>query len=221
MVKRRSHNGLAWSLGALAAAILAAGLVAQWYREYLAARRPDPAHGAVHPSQATKDITVYLSWRQLLMTSPELYLIAGGALLVVCALLSSKAVAEFRWARVLDRQHAPPPEAARGFRKEVLKQLRASGSDTNQPHTFEFFLYLPTESAAETAAQRLRESDFLVQVSQSGSGNGWLCKAEITLVPVTSSLNEIGHFFEQLAGALDGDFDGWESAVMPAKSKAH
>ena len=121
------------------------------------------------------------------------------------------------WARVLYRQAHPLPEAGRGFRKEVLKRLSASGSDTNRPHTFEFFLYLPTEAAAETAAQRLRESDFSAQVSPSGSGNGWLCKAEITLVPLTASLDEIGRFFEQLAAALEGDFDGWESAVMPAK----
>jgi hypothetical protein len=121
------------------------------------------------------------------------------------------------WARVLDRQRHPPAEASGGFRKEVLKRLCASGSDTNRPHTFEFFLYLPTETAAETAAQRLRESDFSAHVSPSGAGNGWLCKAEITLVPVTASLDEIGRFFEQLAAALEGDFDGWESAVMPAK----
>jgi hypothetical protein len=123
------------------------------------------------------------------------------------------------WAQVLDRQHHPPPAAGGGFRKEVLRQLRASGSDANQPHTFEFFLYLPTESAAEAAAQRLRESDFSTQVSPSGSGNGWLCRASITLIPAMARLNEIGRFFEQLAAALDGDFDGWESAVMPAKSK--
>ena len=123
------------------------------------------------------------------------------------------------WARVLDRQAYPPPEAGGGFRKEVLKRLRASGSDTNLPHKFEFFLYLPTETAAETAAQRLRESDFSAQVSHTGSGNGWLCRAEITLVPVTASLDEIGLFFEQLAAALEGDFDGWESAVTPAKPK--
>ncbi len=107
--------------------------------------------------------------------------------------------------------------AGSGFRKEVLKQLRASGSDTNGPHTIEFFLYLPTQSAAETAAKRLRESEFEARVSPSGSGNGWLCKASITLVPITAALNEIGRFFEQMAAALDGDFDGWECAVVPEK----
>ena len=109
--------------------------------------------------------------------------------------------------------------AGGGFRKEVLRQLRASGSDTNRPHAFEFFLYLRTESDAETAAQRLRESEFEARVSPSGSGNGWLCRASITVVPITASLNEIGRFFEQMAAALEGDFDGWECAVVPEKPK--
>jgi len=38
-------------------------------------------------------------------------------------------------------------------------------------------------------------------------------------VPITASLNEIGRFFEQMAAALEGDFDGWECAVVPEKPK--
>ena len=128
-----------------------------------------------------------------------------------------KIPAKFGWARVFDRQRHPPKKEGGGFHKEVLEQLRASGSDMNRPHTFEFFLYLRTEPDAETAAQRLRESRFEAQVFPSGSGNGWLCRAGITLVPILSSLNEIGRFFEQLAAALEGEFDGWECAVVPEK----
>src|SRR5689334_2423732 len=137
-VKRQQHNGLAWALSALAAAIFGAALVSEWYREFLASRRPDPASGVVHSIQTNRDTTIYLSWRQMLLASPELYVLAGCGLLVACAMLSSKALAEFRWARVVDRQHLPPTPAAGGFRKEVLKYLRASGSDTNLPHKFEF-----------------------------------------------------------------------------------
>jgi hypothetical protein len=130
-----------------------------------------------------------------------------------------KILAKFGWARVFDRQHHPPPIGRGGFRKEVLDQLRSSGSDINRPHTFEFFLYLRTESDAESAAQRLRDSQFNTRISPSGSGNGWLCQASITLVPIVSTLNEIGRFFEQIAAALEGDFDGWECAVVAGRPR--
>jgi hypothetical protein len=47
---------------------------------------------------------------------------------------------------------------SQAFRTEVLQQLRDSGSDAEKPHEFDFYLYLPTQSAARQAALRLRES---------------------------------------------------------------
>jgi hypothetical protein len=103
---------------------------------------------------------------------------------------------------------------SQSFRTEVLEQLREMGSDIARPHGFDFYLYLPTELAARQAADRVRQRNFAAEVLPGASGSNWLCKATITIVPEVASLDDIGSFFTQVATALDGDFDGWESDVI-------
>ena len=105
---------------------------------------------------------------------------------------------------------------SQAFRKEVLDQLSEMGSDTTQPHGFNFYLYVPTQEAARQAADKVRESEFAAEVMPGPSGSNWLCRASITIVPAIAPLDEIGSFFEQVAAALHGDFDGWESDVVKA-----
>jgi hypothetical protein len=102
------------------------------------------------------------------------------------------------------------------FRAEVLQQLHKLGSDTRQPHDFDFCLYLPSEFAAKLAAERVCNGEFLTnaQVAIKASGEKWLCRVTIKLVPEIARLDEIGRFLEQVAVALQGDFDGWESDVI-------
>jgi hypothetical protein len=100
------------------------------------------------------------------------------------------------------------------FRAEVLDQLRDMGSDISRPHNFDFYVYVPTEIAARQAADKVRESHFAAEVVPGASGGNWLCRATITIVPEVAPLDEIGNFFQQVAAALDGDFDGWESDVI-------
>src|SRR5882672_7148076 len=100
------------------------------------------------------------------------------------------------------------------FRAEVLAQLREMGSDITRPHSFDFYLYVPTELAAKQAADKVRESEFAVEVLLGASGGDWLCRATITIVPEVAPLDEIGSFFKQVAASLHGDFDGWESDVI-------
>jgi len=102
------------------------------------------------------------------------------------------------------------------FRVEVLQQLHNMGSDTSRPHSFDFYLYLPSELAAKAATEKVRDSKLLIhaQVGSNISGEKWLCRVTTTLVPEVAPLDEIGKFFEQVATALQGDFDGWESDVI-------
>ena len=100
------------------------------------------------------------------------------------------------------------------FRAEVLGQLRRMGSDVSKPHSFDFYLYVPTELAARQAAEKVRQSKFAAEVLPGASGRDWLCRATVTIVPEVAPLDDIGGFFEQIAAALDGDFDGWESDVV-------
>jgi hypothetical protein len=102
---------------------------------------------------------------------------------------------------------------SKSFRTEVLEQLRALGSDTGRPHAFDFFLYVP-QSAAGIAAERIREKGYMTEISTSASGTGLLCKAKTVIIPETAPLDEIAAFFETLASAVRGKFDGWESDVV-------
>jgi hypothetical protein len=88
------------------------------------------------------------------------------------------------------------------------------GSDISKPHNFDFYLYVPSEVAARQAADKVRESEFAAEVLPGASGGNWLCRATITIVPEVAPLDEIGNFLEQVATALDGEFDGWESDVI-------
>ena len=97
---------------------------------------------------------------------------------------------------------------------EVLGELQEMHSDTTKAHRFDFYLYFPSRHSAETAAEKIRESEFLAKVEPGASGDNWLCRASIKLVPADAPLDEIGKFFDQVAGALHGDFDGWESDVI-------
>ena len=103
---------------------------------------------------------------------------------------------------------------SQSFRAEVLNQLREMGSDISRPHSFDFYLYVPTKLAAQQAADKVRESEFAAEVLPGASGTNWLCRARITIVPEVAPLDEIGNFFKQIAAGLQGDFDGWESDVV-------
>jgi hypothetical protein len=107
-----------------------------------------------------------------------------------------------------------PMTTQQDFQVGVLSQLRQMGSDTSKPHSFDFYLYLPTEAAAMQAGQRLTSIKYQVEIRPAAKGSNWLCLAKTTLTPDTAPLSKIGKLFTQLAQEFHGDFDGWESEVI-------
>jgi hypothetical protein len=100
------------------------------------------------------------------------------------------------------------------FQNEVLEQLREFGSDLTKPHDFEFYLYVPTKAYAEKAA-KIRSSGFsAAEVSRAASGSGWLCLARKTIIPEHANLSDHARFFEEVAAAVGGDFDGWRQRLF-------
>lgn len=97
--------------------------------------------------------------------------------------------------------------------ESVLIQLKKAGSDLSKPHKIEFFLYFPTEVAAEQAALRVRESGFEVAVKRAEKGADWLCFATKTMIPKLSDLQQIRCDFNSLATAAGGDYDGWGTGI--------
>ena len=95
----------------------------------------------------------------------------------------------------------------------VLTQLEKAGSDLSKPHDIEFFLYLPTEAAAESAASRVSEHGFVAAVSPPLEGAPWLCLVTKTMIPTVSELQRIRRDFDDLANSLGGNYDGWGTSV--------
>ena len=98
--------------------------------------------------------------------------------------------------------------------ESVLIQLKKAGSDLSKPHEIEFFLYFPTQAAAEQAALRIREGGFEVEVKQAAKGADWLCFATKTMIPKLSDLQQIRRDFNSLTAAVGGDYDGWGTPVV-------
>jgi hypothetical protein len=102
------------------------------------------------------------------------------------------------------------------FKQEVLDQLRGAGSDIAEPHKFEFYLYVPTKADADNAAAKMLTSGFTdADVRPSAADDGtWLCLVSKTLIPETTNLDDHARFFNEVAAALHGVFDGWEAEVV-------
>ncbi|EEF60898.1 ribonuclease E inhibitor RraB [Pedosphaera parvula] len=95
----------------------------------------------------------------------------------------------------------------------VIIQLRKAGSDLSKPHTIDFYLYFPSESAAEEAATRMRLTGYTVEVKRAAKGDHWLCLGTKQVIPELSTIQAITRDLDGLAKSLHGDYDGWEAKV--------
>jgi len=100
------------------------------------------------------------------------------------------------------------------FHEEVLEQLRELGSYPLRPHNLDLCLYLPSEAAARTAAEKVGRLHFAAEVVPGAREGTWLCRAKIRIIPDSAPLDGIGAYFEQVAYELNGDFDGWEADIV-------
>ena len=98
------------------------------------------------------------------------------------------------------------------FAEDVRTALRTNGSDIRKPHVFDFYLYVPMKNYAMIVANKIRRSGFTVKVSRSG--RRWLVVASKTIVPATAGLADQARFFEEIAAAVGGEFDGWEAELI-------
>ncbi len=95
----------------------------------------------------------------------------------------------------------------------VLIELKKAGSNLSKPHKIDFYLYIPTQTSAEQAAQQVRAAGFQAEVRKAAKGDNWLCLAKKTMVPELVALQKITQDFNALAGSLNGVYDGWETGV--------
>jgi hypothetical protein len=97
--------------------------------------------------------------------------------------------------------------------QQVLEQLRAAGSDLSKPHEMEFYLYFPSEQAAEQAGLKLETEGFDGEVRSAPDRNAWLCLVYRQMVPERAKLAALRKRFNMLTRELGGEYDGWETKI--------
>jgi hypothetical protein len=97
----------------------------------------------------------------------------------------------------------------------TLDQLSKAGSDLSKPHPFDFYLYHPEQSGAEQLCNALYADGFQVNVRESATSGDWLCLASYTMLPTIENLTELNALFSELIDQHGGEYDGWETMVLP------
>jgi hypothetical protein len=124
------------------------------------------------------------------------------AVIAVCLIGAAMSFAP----RVSEAQHSPDAQ--------VITQLRQAGSNLRKPHQIEFFLYLPSQLAAERVAEKVRALDFTTKIERAATGSDWLLVATKKMIPTESKLAELRETFSAMVLAEQGEYDGWVSTVV-------
>ncbi|HEV7426567.1 MAG TPA: ribonuclease E inhibitor RraB [Thermoanaerobaculia bacterium] len=96
----------------------------------------------------------------------------------------------------------------------VLQQLASAGDDPAKSRIVNFYLYFPTEKAAQAAAAEIAQSGFLPVVRPAAKGPEWLCFATKSTVPTLEALHVARKQLNDAAQRNGGEYDGWESPVL-------
>jgi hypothetical protein len=99
--------------------------------------------------------------------------------------------------------------------QEALDSLREAGSDLSKAHPFDFYLYHNHKSGAQQICAELNQAGFQGSVQEGAIEGEWLCLARLNLVPSIEKLSELDQLFEELIRTYGGEYDGWETIVVP------
>jgi len=95
----------------------------------------------------------------------------------------------------------------------TLDALRKAGADLTKPTHVLFYLYLPTETAANQAAEMARSTVLTSTVRKAATGSQWLCLLEGTMIPSLPDIHAQSQRLAAIVAGLAGEYDGWEAAV--------
>lgn len=98
--------------------------------------------------------------------------------------------------------------------QQVLDQLKQAGSDLSKPHDIEFFLYFPTEAAANEAAKAVEGEGCDGKVQLGADKTNWLCFATKRMFPEHDRLVGLRKRFNEIAHRGNGEYDGWGTEVV-------
>ena len=98
--------------------------------------------------------------------------------------------------------------------RSVIAQLKAQGSDTTKPTDVIFYLIFPTQAHAEALRDSISAMGFNVDIHKLDGYSEWTLAANKTLVPSETNILPLSHKFEAMALSEDGEYDGWEAALL-------
>lgn len=112
---------------------------------------------------------------------------------------------------LLDRFRQKPPPAAE-LDLLLVRRLRSVGADLTQPRPIAHFLDFASEADARAAADAIEAGGYEVTVAAPEAGSGqWSLRAEGARVVDESTVVAFRAWFERIAAAHAGEYDGWES----------
>lgn len=98
----------------------------------------------------------------------------------------------------------------------ALAQLASRGADLTRPRHIVHVLVFAGEEAARAAAADAARAGYAGAVSPPGEeGPGWTVRAEAQRVVDATTIPGFRAWFERLAAAHRGEYQGWEAAAEP------
>ncbi len=95
----------------------------------------------------------------------------------------------------------------------AVNNIKTPKGDPEVAQSMEFYLYFPTEWDAYVTKSCLMNLQFDASVHYSESSQDWMCVAKKEIKPTKDRFLELKNFFERLARAKNGNYDGWGTVV--------
>ncbi len=108
----------------------------------------------------------------------------------------------------------PPTTTGHALDDALLLQI-AAGSDIETPRHWVHYLYVADEVQANSAVEMVVDAGWQIQRVDLAAGgfHGWVVIAESHAVTTATAVREARSFFESVAAAHSGFYDGWEASL--------
>lgn len=97
---------------------------------------------------------------------------------------------------------------------QVINQLKEAGSNLSKEHPVEFFIYAPSQGAAEVISRAIAKDGFISKLEKSADNESWLVYAVKNIVPSEDKMISIRNKFEKIVADVGGEYGGWGTPIV-------
>jgi hypothetical protein len=99
---------------------------------------------------------------------------------------------------------------------QTLRAMVEAGADLSKATETIFYLYFPNEEQARRVASYCESEGYAAEVGEPLEGyTEWLCRLTRQMVPSRDIMEARARRLQALAIEFEGEFDGWEPAILP------